>query len=128
MKDHGAIGKFNEWLGQRERLVVVRTVVRSPSIVWVCSAPPEDFSRMGRTRGRSRVPYPPTRMSAMKISIHVSCLNCSLLHIPFILNSIKVNAMRKVNMKSLEEFRSVASSYKRMVVVTSVHYFKSGET
>ncbi len=88
MEDHGAVGKLDERLWKCESLATVRSFALGSS-----SAPsgikflPPVFSRMGRTRGRSRVPYPPTRMRATKISLEAFRSNARWRWlIPFILS------------------------------------------
>jgi len=61
--DHGLVGELDQWLGKSEGLAGVREYETS-SIV----GPPHIGSCLGycRTRGRRRVPYPPTRIKAGK--------------------------------------------------------------
>ena len=65
MEDHGAIGELDKRLGESEGLVAVRVLI---SVCSFSSQPvfdPVNLEKGGRTRGRSRVPKPPTRMSAV---------------------------------------------------------------
>ena len=54
MQHHGLVGEFYEGFGEREGLPMVR----------LCSNVGHGRAQERRTNGRSRVPKPPTRMSA----------------------------------------------------------------
>ncbi len=63
MLDHGLVGEFDQWLGKSEGLAGVRGYEALSTV-----GPPHIGSCLGygRTRGRRRVPYPPTRIKAGK--------------------------------------------------------------
>lgn len=54
MQDHRAVGKFDKGLRERESLATVRLYVQVSKLTPCLLA--EDLERMGRTKGRSRVP------------------------------------------------------------------------
>ena len=67
MEDHGAIGEFDKRFGEGKSLVAVRAPELSMplSLSFEPALGPINSEKEARTKGRSRVPKPPTRMSAV---------------------------------------------------------------
>ena len=83
MVDHGLVGELDEGFGEREGLVVLLDL-------WACLLGGRGRRcEVGelRTRGRNRVPKPPTRMRAVDRTIStLAYMRPSAIVLPFILS------------------------------------------